>query len=106
MARGGYRPGAGRKPGSKNKFTLALKEDLIATAQNLGGVEAMTQWAKKNPTEFYKLYIRLLPQTLEADVKHDHQHAHIHQAVSQVDSRIREMLGGGEAGDSEETRTH
>ncbi len=56
----GFKSG-GRQPGSVNKLTASAKENIAAVFVRLGGYEAMTNWAKDNPTEFYKIYARLLP---------------------------------------------
>ena len=60
----GVRQG-GRKKGTPNKTTTTVKEALQKAFKDLGGVGALTQWAKGEPTEFYKLYAKLLPKELE-----------------------------------------
>lgn len=32
----------------------------------------MAKWAKENPTEFYRIYARMLPKEVEASVEHKH----------------------------------
>lgn len=66
MASKGTR-GRGRPKGSKNKTTLAVKEALAAAFTEIGGVKALTAWGrnKKNRTEFYKLWAKLLPQEMK-----------------------------------------
>ena len=54
------RPG-GRKPGVPNKISGAAKDNIAAVFVRMGGTAAMARWAKKNQSEFYKLYARLLP---------------------------------------------
>jgi hypothetical protein len=62
----------GRPRGSRNKIGAQAKDAILATFMQLGGVKAMTQWARRNRTEFYtKLYVRLLPFTVNASVKLD-----------------------------------
>ena len=51
----------GRKKGTQNKFTLSVKDSVLKTFGNLGGVKHMTTWAKENPTEFYKIAAKLIP---------------------------------------------
>jgi len=51
----------GRKAGVPNKLSGMAKENIAAVFTRLGGTAAMAAWAKKNQTEFYKLYSRLLP---------------------------------------------
>lgn len=50
-----------RPKGSLNKTTRAAKEAFALAFQGMGGVAALTRWAKANPTDFYKLYARLIP---------------------------------------------
>jgi len=64
--------GPGRPIGSVNKLGKQAKENIVDVFNGLGGTEAMTRWAKRNRTEFYKLYARLIPVYLHAavDVRH------------------------------------
>lgn len=56
------RAGMGRPKGSVNKKTAQVKEALQAVYAEKGGDTALLAWAQKNPTEFYKLWGRMLPQ--------------------------------------------
>lgn len=62
--------GKGRPKGSVNKTTKAFKEAVLKVYQDIGGDEFFAEWAKENPTEFYKICSRLIPQegTLNVDV--------------------------------------
>lgn len=51
----------GRPHGSKNKLTIAFKSALLDVFQATGGSQAMTVWARKNRTEFYRIMARLIP---------------------------------------------
>jgi hypothetical protein len=64
--------GPGRPKGSRNKIGVQAKENIIEVFSRLGGIKAMTNWARRNKTEFYKLYARLIPVTVHAavDVRH------------------------------------
>ena len=53
--------GKGRKKGSLNKLTTSAREAFALAFTASGGAEGLTTWAKANPTEFYKLYARLIP---------------------------------------------
>lgn len=64
------RPGPGRPKGSLNKVTVEAKRALELAFQGIGGVEALTEWAKGNPTEFYRLWAKLVPQRVTAEVEH------------------------------------
>jgi hypothetical protein len=52
----------GRKPGSKNKLTVSVRESIIAVFHGLGGIPAMQSWAKANETAYYNILARLIPQ--------------------------------------------
>lgn len=58
----------GKKPGTLNKSTRAVKEALEECFDRLGGVAAMEQWARREPTEFFKLLAKLLPRDIRLDV--------------------------------------
>lgn len=51
----------GRQKGTPNKATLAVKEALEAAFEGMGGVERLKAWATSEPTEFYKLWAKMLP---------------------------------------------
>jgi hypothetical protein len=59
MARG--RKTGGRQVGSLNKLTVQFKTAVANVYLNLGGDEAFTQWARENPSEFYRIAARLIP---------------------------------------------
>ena len=52
----------GRIAGTPNKITASVKSILIETFENVGGVETLSEWARDNRTEFYRLWAKLLPQ--------------------------------------------
>lgn len=53
--------GKGRKKGVPNKTTVAVKEALALAFHGRGGVPALLEWSNENPTDFYKLWAKLLP---------------------------------------------
>lgn len=61
----GLRKGGGRV--SPNKMTKSAKEAFAAAFDELGGAKALGEWATENPTEFYKLYARLIPTEVAGD---------------------------------------
>lgn len=63
----GYKTG-GRSKGTPNKTTVAVKEAFRDAFDDLGGVPALVEWAKKNPTQFYQLYSKLLPTEVDATI--------------------------------------
>ena len=60
---------AGRPKGIPNKFNVAARDAFAAAFDKLGGTEALAKWALENPTDFYKLYARLIP--VDANVKNE-----------------------------------
>ncbi len=54
-----------RTTGAKNKISGQAKENIQAVFTRLGGTAAMATWAKKNRTDFYKIYSRLLPHEMQ-----------------------------------------
>jgi len=43
------------------KGVLNKIENIVAVFTRLGGTAAMAEWARRNQTEFYRLYARLIP---------------------------------------------
>jgi hypothetical protein len=56
----------GRKPGTPNKTTVAVKEAFRQAFEDLGGTQALVTWAMENPTQFYQLYSKLIPTEIDA----------------------------------------
>lgn len=54
----------------KNYAAYVLKK----VHKEMGGIPAMTQWARENPTEFYKLWGKLVP--IEANMQLEDNTAH------------------------------
>ncbi len=59
----------GRKVGAVNKITASAKEAFALAFEGMGGVSGLTEWAKANPSDFFKLYARLIPVELSGEVK-------------------------------------
>jgi hypothetical protein len=59
--------GRGRRKGVKNKVPGTAKENMIAVFTRLGGTAAMARWARRNQSDFYKLYAKLIPLQLSGD---------------------------------------
>lgn len=85
------RAGMGRPMGSKNKSTTAVKTLLLAVNDKLGGEAAMLQWAQENPTEFYKLLGRLIPQEVDHSGTIEHEIKQIERTIRRPEDRD----GGG-----------
>ena len=58
----GCRKTGGRKQGTPNKFTSSVKSALDSAFNELGAVSALVAWAKENPGDFYRLWVKLLPK--------------------------------------------
>lgn len=54
----------GRRKGSLNKTTVTVKQALNEAFKRIGDVRAFAAWARKNKTEFYKLWSKMLPQEI------------------------------------------
>lgn len=68
FARGQSGNPAGRRRGSANKTTAAIKDILQGTFERIGGEEALAKWARDNPGEFYgRLWVKLLPRDVAAN---------------------------------------
>lgn len=61
----------GRAKGQKNRFTLAVTEAFARTFSDLGSHKGLTDWARKNKTEFYRIYAKRLPAAVELDARVD-----------------------------------
>jgi hypothetical protein len=65
--------GKGRPKGALNKTTRAAKDAIALAAENLGGVERLTQWAQESPENerafWVSVYPKLIPVTLAGDDK-------------------------------------
>jgi len=51
----------GRQVGTPNKITTAFKDAIRFVYEDIGGHAAFANWAKENPTDFYKIAARLIP---------------------------------------------
>jgi len=59
---------------TKREFAKQKVMDAFHDAFDLiGGVPRLAYWAHQNPTEFYKLYGKMLPAGASIDVNHDGQ---------------------------------
>lgn len=58
----------GRKKGTPNKLTAVAREAFEFAFKEVGGAQALAEWAGENRTEFYKLYARLVPDQKDVNV--------------------------------------
>ena len=96
---------ASRK-GSPNKIGAQVKENVVAVFTRLGGTAAMATWARKNQTEFYRLYGRLIPTDMTATV--DVRGAAELSDAELLDIATRSSAGviGAQEGTAEPTSVH
>ncbi len=82
----GHNLATGRPKGSKNRITNDVRQCFHKVYERMGsnlvnpdtgkpltGDDAMLEWARLNPTEFYRLYGKMIPQSAElpADMHED-----------------------------------
>ena len=60
----------GRKAGARNKFTN-LKASFLNVYSRLGGDDALLEYAKEHPTEYYRMLHTMLPKEVQAEVRND-----------------------------------
>lgn len=51
----------GRRKGTANKSTTAIKEAFRQAFDDMGGVAALAEWGAENRTQFYQLASKLIP---------------------------------------------
>lgn len=56
---------AGKTRGARDAVTVTAKDSVRLVFQRLGGVKHMQKWAEEHPSEFYKLYAKLIPVAVE-----------------------------------------
>jgi hypothetical protein len=83
-----------RPKGSKNKAGAEVKAQILACYERLGSLAAFTEWAKENPTDFYRMYANLAPKELTADV-------HVTSEVELTDEQLAAIATGSSTGASE-----
>ena len=54
----------GRPVGVKNKVTQSIREAFKEAFDQLGGAQALARWGAENPTPFYALASKLIPQEI------------------------------------------
>jgi hypothetical protein len=57
----------GRQAGTPNRLTGLFREAVLCVYERLGGHDAFLQWARENPTEYYKIAARLIPTEMRED---------------------------------------
>ena len=60
---------AGRVKGTPNKLTANFREAVLLAYDAIGGHATFAEWARQNPTEFFKIAARLIPTELTSSEK-------------------------------------
>ena len=68
MAGRGKPKTGGRRAGTKNKVTVALKDAILGAFDKAGGEAWLLELAQKDPRTFATLLSRLIPRELEARI--------------------------------------
>ena len=76
----------GRTKGVPNKITASVKDAFTAAYKSIGGDKALANWARENPTHFYQLYAKLIPQDINKTVEH--------RVPTQITFNAVDMSGG------------
>lgn len=57
-----------RNAGSKSPKTMSqAREDLATAFELMGGVPALVVWGRSNPTEFYRIWAKLVPTNVKEE---------------------------------------
>lgn len=95
----------GRVAGTPNRTTMGAKASILETFRQLGSTEHMVEWARANPSDFYRLFAKLVPTPVEVSGELEHTHTHT-VAISELDRRLEGLLGGREDSPSQAVVTH
>jgi hypothetical protein len=60
-----------RVPRNETIRRTQVVDSVLDAFELIGGTSRMALWANDNPGEFYKIYAKLAPKQIEAEVKHD-----------------------------------
>lgn len=89
----------GKKKGQVSKFTSSFKEALRIAFDGIGGPAHLMEWARDNPTEFYKIMARLIPVEVTGSLQHT-------VAASELsDDRLAHIATGGSKPPAGETQS-
>lgn len=62
---------AGRKAGTPNKITRAVREQWLEAFERLGGVDYLVRQGEENPKVFLTGLMRDIPNAIAAKVEHE-----------------------------------
>lgn len=55
---------SGRKKGTPNRVTHSMRQAYALAFEQVGGVDALADWARKHPHRFYPLASKLIPHDI------------------------------------------
>lgn len=58
----GRKTGGGSRRGIPNRFTATAKQAFDYAFQEIGGEQALADWARRNRSDFYRLFARQIAQ--------------------------------------------
>lgn len=90
----GHKKYGGREKGTPNKHNVMAREAFQLAFEGLNGVDGLIAWAQKNPTDFYKLYGRLIPVELQSKTD---PITHYHVSDLDIIKRYIKNAGGTDA---------
>ena len=76
----------GRTKGTPNKVTASIKEAFMIAFDKRGGIAGLMEWADENPTHFYQIIGKLIPQEVSKTVEH--------RVPTQITFNAVDMSGG------------
>ena len=66
--------GRGRPKGALARWSKAALREVERVYRGIGGTESMIEWARENPSDFYRgIYSKLLPSQYMVDARHQVQ---------------------------------
>lgn len=80
--------GGGRAINQQNRLSRQAKENLEEAFEKMGGIRGLVTWGKKNKTEFYKIWARLIPKDVSVNPG---------QGLEDMLAQLAEMQSGREA---------
>ena len=94
----------GRKAGTPNRFTMSVKEAFLSVYDDLQKETGednghLFNWAKENPTDFYKICAKMIPQQVNADINH------VITANDLSDDELVNIATGSSAGAAKQTNS-
>jgi len=97
-ARGGSRPGAGRPKGALDKGNAAIREMIVQSLDEVGGVAYLVDVARSHPGPFLSLIGKVLPLQVTGEGGGPIEHDHTHRLPEPLERALAELAGAAQAG--------